>query len=44
MDSEEIYCFMTATEIYNKVKLHINIIPFGRFPLENKKNSIFFRL
>ena len=32
MYNKEINCFMSDDEIYNKVKLHMNIIPFGCFP------------
>ena len=40
MNSEEINCFMSTDGIYNKVQLHIKIIPFGRFPLDYKNINI----
>ena len=40
MDNNEIDFFMSDDEIYNKVKLHMKLIPFGSFPPENTKIGI----
>ena len=40
LDNKEINTFMFHDEIYNKVKLHTKIIPFGCFPPENAKFDI----
>ena len=40
LDHKEINTFMFDDEIYNKMKLHIKIIPFGCFLPENAKFDI----
>ena len=35
MNKREINSFMSDNEIYNKVKLNMKVIPFGRFPPGN---------
>ena len=40
LDKNKINCFMTNDEIYNKVKLKLKIIPFGKFPLDSTNINI----
>ena len=40
LDNKEINNLMSDNEIYNKVKLHMKVIPFGCFPPENLKSDI----
>ena len=40
MDNNEIDYFMSADDIYNKIKLQIKIIPFGRFSSDYKNINI----
>ena len=40
MDNNEIICFMSNDEVYNKVKLQIQIILFGKFPPDSKNMNI----
>ena len=35
LNNNDINCFMTKNEIYNKVKLHIEVKSFGSFPPSN---------
>ena len=40
LDKNKINRFMTNDEIYNKVKLKLKIIPFGKFPLDSTNINI----
>ena len=40
-ETNEINCFMTPNEIYNKVNLRIKVKPYGYFPPSNDNFNIF---
>lgn len=41
LDKNEINCYISNDEIYNKVKLTMKIIPFGKFPPDSTHVNIF---